>query len=115
MAGCIDDIDMHPFVVSCAILGKYGNAALALNVVGIHYPFGNVLVRGKSTCLVQQFIHQRRLAVIDVSDDSDITDGTGHRKSSAAMAKGRHYNRLPNSGFISAKAILTRTRPDNSP
>ena len=43
----IDDIDMYAFVIDRAVLGKDGDTALALDIVRIHHPVCNVLVRGK--------------------------------------------------------------------
>jgi hypothetical protein len=37
-------------------------------------------MRGKRTRLMQKLIHESRLTMIDVGDNSDISDGTGHRK-----------------------------------
>jgi hypothetical protein len=55
------------------VLRKDGNAALALEVVGVHEPLADVAVRAQAAGLPQQLINQRRLSVIDVRDDRDIS------------------------------------------
>ena len=37
--------------------------------------FGNVLIGGKSPCLLQQLIDQGGLAVVDVGDNGNIANG----------------------------------------
>ena len=53
-------------------LGEDGDAALALQVVGIHGALGHPLVLAERAGLLQQAIDQRRLAVIDMGDDREI-------------------------------------------
>ena len=62
-------------VVDRAVLGEDGDAALALDVVGVHHPLGDVLVRGEGAGLPQQLVDQRGLAVVDVGDDGDVAQG----------------------------------------
>src|SRR5207244_3784331 len=54
------------------------NAALALDVVRVHHPLGDVLVRGKGARLLQQLVDQGGFAVVDVGDDGDIAKSAGH-------------------------------------
>ena len=53
-------------------LGENGDAALALEVVGIHHPLGDALVVAEGARLLQEPVDQRRLAVVDVGDDGDV-------------------------------------------
>ena len=53
-------------------LGQDGDAALALEVVGIHRALGDALVVAERARLLQQPVDQRGLAVIDVGDDGDV-------------------------------------------
>jgi hypothetical protein len=69
---------VYPVIVDGGVLGEDGDAALALEVVGVHDALGDVLVRGERARLVQELVDQRRLAVIDVGDDREISDRTGH-------------------------------------
>ena len=77
-----------------AVFGEDGDAALFLDIVTVHYTFFDVLVRGEGARLTQQLIHQRGLAVVNVGDDGDVSDGAGHNESEgcgriAALEKGR--------------------------
>jgi len=60
--------------------------ALALEVVRVHDALLDVLVRGKGARLLQQFVDQRGLAVVDVGDDGDVAQGARH---GAPIRKGR--------------------------
>src|SRR3954447_22573485 len=85
MTRCVYDIDVHAFVVNGPVLGKYGDTAFTLDVVGIHHAFGNMLVRGKGACLMQQLVHERRLPMVDVGDDCDIAYGSKHNNPGKAL------------------------------
>ncbi len=74
MAGGVDDIDLHVVKAYRGVFGHDRNAALALEVHGIHDPFGHVLVGAKDTALVQESVDESCLAVVDVRDDGDVTD-----------------------------------------
>ena len=73
--GGVDDVDVRAAIAHGAVLGEDRDAALALEVVGIHDPLFDVLVRGERARLLQQLVDQRGLAVVDVSDDGDVAPG----------------------------------------
>jgi len=68
----IDDIDLDALVGAGAVLGQNGDAALTLDVTAIHDTLCHSLIVAESAALAQQGVHQRGLAVVNVSDDSDI-------------------------------------------
>ena len=68
----IDDIDLDALVVAGAVLGQNGDAALTLDVTAVHDTLCHSLIVAESAALAQQGVHQRGLAVVNVSDDSDI-------------------------------------------
>ena len=74
VAGRVDDVDVMPVVVDRAVLGEDRDAALALEVVAVHHPLGDVLVLGKRAGLDQELVDQRGLAVVDVGDDGDVAE-----------------------------------------
>ena len=55
-------------------LGEDGDAALALEVVGIHRALGHLLVVAEGAGLLQQPVDQGGLAVVDVGDDGDVAE-----------------------------------------
>src|ERR1700679_2324049 len=69
VAGGVDDVDPMILPDHRRRLGENRDAALALQVVGIHHPFGDALVLAKRAGLLQQTVDQRGLAVVDVGDD----------------------------------------------
>ena len=87
--GCIDDIDVHAFILHRAVLRQNGDAALFFQVVGIHHALGDMLVRGESASLLQQLVHQGGLAVVNVGDDGDITELAGFLTYLSRVCKSR--------------------------
>ena len=69
MAGGVDDVDMRAFVSHRAVLGENCDAALFLEIVGIHHALFDMLVCGKCAGLTQQLVDKRGFAVVDVGDD----------------------------------------------
>ena len=49
-----------------------------LQFVRIHHPFGQGFVGAEGAGLAQHSIHECRLAMVDVGDDGDITNGRAH-------------------------------------
>ena len=66
-------------------LGEDGDAALALEVVGIHGALDHALVLAVGAGLLQQPVDQRGLAMVDVGDDGDVAQDslTGSKNQSA--------------------------------
>ena len=56
------------------VLGHDGDAALALQVVGVHDALGDLLVVAEDVALPEHGVDQRGLAVVDVRDDRDVAD-----------------------------------------
>src|SRR6185436_18090156 len=84
VAGGVDDVDAGVLPLHRGGLGQNGDAALALQVVGVHRALGHLLVLAVGAGLLQQAVHQRGLAVVDVGDDGDVTKVHG---SSSGRAK----------------------------
>jgi len=75
---CIHDVDVHALVINGQILGQNRDTPFLFEIVRVHDAFDNVLVRRKTPCLLQQLVDQCRLTVVDVSNNRDVTNGTGH-------------------------------------
>ena len=70
----IDDVDFGVLIMNCRVLGKNGDASLPLDGTGVHDTFLNHLIITEGSALSQEFVDQCRLAVIDMSNDGNITD-----------------------------------------
>ena len=68
----VDDVDAGALPEDRGDLGENGDAALALEIVGIHRAFGHPLVVAERAGLLQQTVDQRGLAMVDMGDDGDI-------------------------------------------
>src|SRR6185437_10384914 len=88
VAGSVDDVDAGVFPLHRGRLGQDGDAALALQIVGIHRALDHALVVAVGAGLLQQAIDQRGLAVVDVGDDGDVTKVHGSSSDWACWATG---------------------------
>ena len=74
MARGIDDIDLCTFICDSCILRQNRDTTFTLNVIGVHDTFGHLLIGTENAALLEQFIHQGGLSVIDMGDNSNITN-----------------------------------------
>ena len=79
VARCVDDVERHVAVAHRGVLREDRDALLALEVVRVHHPFGDVLVGAEGARLPQQTVDERGLAVIDVRDDRDVAQVGAYR------------------------------------
>src|SRR2546422_277729 len=59
------------------VLREDRDPALPLERVRVEHPLVHLLVGAEHAGLAEHFVHQRRLAVVDVSDDRDIAELQG--------------------------------------
>ena len=64
----LDAVVMHG-----GIFGKNGDAALPLQVVGVHHPFGHRLILAEDAALFEHLVHQGGLAMVNVGDNGDVS------------------------------------------
>ena len=69
----VDDVDARVLPQHRGGLGEDGDAALALEIVGIHRALDLALVVAEDAGLLQQAVDQGGLAVVDVGDDGDVS------------------------------------------
>ena len=72
MAGGVDDVDLDALILTGAVFGQDGDAALALDVAGVHHAVGHLLVGTERAGLLEHLVDQRGLAVVDVGDDGNV-------------------------------------------
>ena len=92
----VNDVDLDVAVVHRGVLGHDGDAALALQVHRVHHAFDGGLVRAEKSRLFQHRVDQRRLAVVNVSDDRDIAHVRSclHHVLHFALWRNRHDSRI---------------------
>ena len=71
----IDDVDARILPDDRGRLGQDGDAALLLEVVGIHHALDDALVVAVGAGLLQKLVDERGLAMVDVRDDGDVAHG----------------------------------------
>ncbi len=70
----IDDVDARVLPDDGGALGKDGDPALALQVIGIHGAFSDALPLAEGARLLEHFVDEGGLAVVDVSDNGDVSE-----------------------------------------
>ena len=70
----IDDVDPVAAPAQGGILREDGDPSFALEIVAVHDSFGRRRALTERPGLLQQTVHQGRLAVIDMGDDGDIAE-----------------------------------------
>ena len=75
MARRIDDVDVGALPLHTCALGENSDAALALEIVGVHGPLRHLLVFAEGAGLLQKLVDEGRLAMVDVRDNRDIAKG----------------------------------------
>ena len=78
VAGRVDDVDLDAAIHDRRVLGQDRDAALALQVVRVHDQLADLLVLAEDVALLEQAVHQRRLAMVDVRDDRHVADVLTH-------------------------------------
>ena len=73
MARGVDDVDFDAVVHDGRVLRQDRDAALTLDVARVHDALLDLLVRAEDMALLEHRIDERRLAVVDVRDDSDVS------------------------------------------
>src|SRR6185503_5745591 len=73
VAGRIDDVDLGAVPANRSILRQDRYAPLALERVGVHHTLDYDLILAKRSRLTEHLVDESRLAVIDVSDNCDVT------------------------------------------
>ncbi len=84
------------------VLRHDGDALLTLEVHRVHDALGDVLVVAEGAGLPEKRIDEGRLAVVDVGDDGDVADRTGHGEKRATCA-GKRRRRGKSEKLVSAQ------------
>ena len=74
MPGSVNDVDFYAVIVYGSVFGQNGDAAFPFQVVGVHDPGDELLVRPERPGLAEHVIHKRRLPVVDVRDNGNVPD-----------------------------------------
>ena len=74
VAGRVDDVDLGRAVVDGDVLGQDGDAALALQVVGVEDPLSLELGGAELPRLAKHRVDQGGLAVVNVGNDGHVSD-----------------------------------------
>ena len=69
----VHNVDLGVTVLDGGVLGQNSDAALTLQIVGVHDTLHGLLILTVYAALLQHLIHQRGLAVVNVGNDGDIS------------------------------------------
>ena len=74
MSRCVDDVDLCSFPVNTYILRKNRDASLTLQIVSVQHLTTKVLSLTKQITCQHHLVHERRLAVVYMCDNRNVTD-----------------------------------------
>ena len=89
MARGVNDVNLGVAVTDGGILGKDGDAALALEIVGVHHTVHDLLVFAVNAALLEHLVHEGGLAVVNVGDDGNVAKLVVLHRLSLLPAAGR--------------------------
>ena len=69
----VDNVDLGVAVADGGVFGEDRDAALTLEVIGVHDAVDNLLVFAVHAALLEHFVDEGGLAVVDVGDDGDVS------------------------------------------
>ena len=74
MSWSINDVDFNASIGDGRVFCQDSDAALALLVVTIHNQLAHLLILAEDMTLLEQTVHKRGFAVIDVSNNGNIAN-----------------------------------------
>ena len=74
VTGGVDDVDFRLAVMHSGVLRQNRDAALALDGAGVHYAVNRLLILMVNAALLEHLVNQRRLAVVNVGDNCNVTN-----------------------------------------
>ena len=70
----VDDVDLDAVVPDSGSLRQNRDSPLALQLIGIHHALHQLFVGSENSALPQHRVHERRLAMINVSDNGYVSN-----------------------------------------
>ncbi len=70
----VDDVDLDALVGEGNVLAENRNTAFAFQIIAVQNAIGRQLRLAELTTLLEQTVHQRRLAVVDVGNDYNVSN-----------------------------------------
>ena len=70
----VHDVDLVVLIMHGSVLCQNGDAALPLQIAGVHDPLHGGLIFPVNAALLEHFVHQRGLAVVNVGDDGNVAN-----------------------------------------
>ena len=107
----IHDIDAPAFPADRRILGQDRDAALAFQIIRVHYPLRHDRPFTQGVGLLQQSIDQRGFAVIDVRDDRNVANVVGGKHGRSDRKSGALYRHSPYPVGHSCPSLPGRSGP----
>ncbi len=80
VAGGVHNVDLAAVVVDGGVLGQNRDAALTLQIVGVHDAIGDLFIGAKGSGLAKHGVDKSGLAVVDMGDDGDVANRLAQRE-----------------------------------
>ncbi len=102
----IDDVDLGVAVADGGVLGKDGDAALALEIVRVHHAVHDLLIFAVHAALLEHFVNEGGLAVVNVGDDGDVAKLVVLHSISLLPAAGQGSLRFEKAQILNCNSIF---------
>ena len=73
MTGSVDDIDLYIVVIDGGVFCENGDTAFTFEVIAVHDTVNDGLMFPVNTALLEHFVNKSGFAMVNVSDDGDIS------------------------------------------
>ena len=80
MTGRVNNVNLKIFVTYARNFAEDRDALFALQIVAVHHAVSHVLVFAERARLLKNGVNQGGLSVVNVRDDSDVTNACGHTR-----------------------------------
>ena len=70
----VHDVDLVALIMHGGVLCQNGDAPLPLQIAGVHDPLHGGLIFPVNAALLEHFVHQGGLAVVNVGDDGNVAN-----------------------------------------
>ena len=75
VAGCVHNIDLYIVVPDGGVLRQDSDAALTLQLVGVHHAVNQGFIGAECAALPQHGVYKRGFSVVNVGDNGNVADG----------------------------------------
>ncbi len=73
MSGSVDNVYLYIIIADRGIFCKYRDTSLTLDVIRVHNALCDILILSECAALLEHFVHESSLSVVNVRYYSDVS------------------------------------------